>query len=104
MATLEEHVAKRLQNPDFKRAYEGWCEACPVTMDLCSRVHAEGLHIGDLALRIEVEKDRLAALLDADCCAYDVVERLCGHFGLTPPKSCPRGPCAARRPQNPPSP
>jgi hypothetical protein len=92
MATLEQHVARRLVDPDFRAAYEAWCEACPFTLDLSRRIAASGTPIEELAAQIGLDPEKIAALVDADCCDYAVLERLCRHFGIAPPKACPRGP------------
>ena len=90
MGTLREHLAGKLSNPEFRAGYETWCEACVGTMEVIGRIHAAGANVAELARQIGIEPQRIAAFMDAERCEYEVMAKLCVHFGLMPPEGCAR--------------
>ncbi len=91
MASFREELQGKLERKDFADGYQSWCEACPATMELVARVHAEGLATAELSRLCGIEEALLVALLDAEHCVFDVVEKLCARYGLEAPSACPRG-------------
>jgi hypothetical protein len=90
MGTLRDHLAGRLSDPEFRAGYSSWCEACANTMEIIGRIHAAGIPVEALARDVGLEAARIAAFLDAERCEYEVMVKLCEHFGVTPPRNCPR--------------
>jgi hypothetical protein len=90
MATLRDHLAARLSDPGFRADYGNWCEACARTMEIIGHIYAAGTPVEDLARQVGLESERIASFIDAERCEYEVMVKLCAHFGLTPPEGCPR--------------
>jgi hypothetical protein len=88
MTTLRKHLTVKLSDPEFRANYSSWCEACPRTMEIIGRVHAAKVTVQELACQIDIEPEKLTAFLDAEHCEYEVMTRLCAHFGVTPPEDC----------------
>ncbi len=90
MATLRDHLAGRLLDPEFCAGYNSWCEACARTMEIIGHIHASGTPVEELARKIGIESERIASFIDAERCEYEVMTTLCAHFGLPLPEDCPR--------------
>ena len=90
MATLRDHLAGKLSDPEFRAGYSNWCEACARTMEIIGRIHEAGTPVEELARQIGIGSERIAAFIDAERCEYEVMMELCARFGLTPPEDCPR--------------
>ena len=90
MATLREHLAGRLSDPEFRAGYSNWCEACARTMEVIGRIHAAGASVEELARQTGIESESIAAFIDAERCEYEVMTKLCARFGIAAPEDCPR--------------
>jgi hypothetical protein len=85
-------MAGHLADPDFRDRYGSWCEACAHTVEVVARLHAAGAAGPELARQLGLTPAQLEAFIDAERCEYEVMAKLSGHVGVTPPAECPRRP------------
>jgi len=90
MLTLKALFEDKMSDATFKQCFEEECHVCAYTLRIFEALEDRGIPLGRLAAELEINKQDLLDLRDADYCNPALVIRICRYLNQAPPPACPR--------------